>query len=312
MSEQKIGKSKRDAKISVSREVEHTVVTAIERVEGPGPKRAYILFLSGPLVGKLHMLAQGKTVLGRSREASLVVSDNRVSRQHVEIHVDGDRVILRDLGSTNGTFVNGQKVREHALVDGDKVQISSVTIFKYALQDHTENVFHKELYKMAVTDPVTTLYNKRYFLERLKEEFSHARRTTAPLAMLMIDIDFFKRVNDTHGHLAGDMVLHQVAQTLKGIVRTEDLLCRYGGEEFSVLLRDADTASAAPLAERMRAQVAAGRYTFEGTTIPVTISLGVAAMTPQHPMPDPDALVHSADQALYASKQAGRNRVTVA
>lgn len=305
-------RSKGEAKISVSREVEHTVVTAIERVEGPGPKRAYILFLSGPLVGKLHMLAQGKTVMGRSREASLVVSDNRVSRQHLEIDVAGDRAIIRDLGSTNGTFVNGQKVAEHRLVDGDKVQISSVTIFKYALQDHTENVFHKELYKMAVTDPVTALYNKRYFLERLKEEFSHARRASAPLALIMIDIDFFKRVNDTHGHLAGDMVLHQVSQVLKGIVRTEDLLCRYGGEEFSVLLRDADAASAAALAERMRAQVAGSAFSFEGTAIPVTISLGVAALTPQQPKPDPDALIQSADQALYASKQGGRNRVTTA
>lgn len=297
--------------ISHSREVEKTIVTAIERVGTQDAKRAYILFLSGPLVGKLHMLALGTTTMGRSHEATLTVNDNRVSRQHVAIAVEpGGRVVLRDLGSTNGTFVNGQRVEEHPLIDGDKVQISSATIFKFAWQDQTENIFHKELYKMAVIDPVTNIYNKRYFLERLREEFSHARRSQQPVSLMMCDIDHFKHVNDTHGHLAGDMILHQVAQRMAKVLRQEDLLARYGGEEFVLLMRGAAEANAVALGERIRTVIAEDPFNFESAVIPVTISIGVAALTPESIYENPQALIAAADACLYQSKAQGRNRVT--
>ncbi len=298
--------------ISMGREVEHTIVTAIERAEPGTHKRAYILFLAGPLVGKLQMLEQGVSIIGRAPTNTIAINDNRVSRKHVEIHVSGDTATLVDLGSTNGTYINGERALKHTLCDGDKIQISSNTIFKYALQDHTENVFHKELYKMAVMDAVTNVYNKRFFLERLTEEISHARRNQTPLALLMIDIDFFKAVNDTHGHLAGDMVLHHVATRLKSIVRAEDLLARYGGEEFAILLRGMQEPQAQAMAERMRVAVETSPVSVDNQSIAVTISVGLAVMSIDTPYADGKALTARADDCLYASKRTGRNKVTAA
>lgn len=290
---------------------EHTIVTSIEKVgKSEGQKSAYILFLTGTLVGKLHMLADGVTTIGRSRGCTLVLDDTRISRRHTEIRLEHGNAVLHDLGSTNGTFVNGERCETRVLQDGDKIQISSATIFKFALQDRTENIFHKELYKMAVIDAVTNIYNKRYFLERFHEELSHAKRTQKPIALLMIDIDHFKAVNDTHGHLAGDMVLHQVAQRLQHEVRTEDLLARYGGEEMAVLLRGADEPSALQLAERMRQTMAATPIPYEKNQIPVTISIGVAALGPTAAYNTVEEFIRAADECLYVSKSSGRNRVT--
>lgn len=295
--------------ISITKDVEKTIVTAIEKVGEGGQKQPYILFLSGPLIGKIHMLEEGTTSMGRGTDVTLPVNDNRVSRKHIEMIIAGDHVVLQDLGSTNGTFVNGKKVDQHVLADGDKIQISSNTIFKFALQDRTENVFHKELYKMAVVDAVTGIYNKRYFIERIKEELSHARRGKKALSLLMIDIDFFKQVNDTHGHLAGDMILQQVAQKLKGVVRAEDILARYGGEEFAILLRETTEANACLLAERMRILVADSSFAFEERPIPVTISIGIATHSDQTSFETCDALITASDECLYFSKEHGRNRI---
>ncbi|MBI4366686.1 MAG: diguanylate cyclase [Deltaproteobacteria bacterium] len=290
--------------------VESTVVTAIAEVAGAEGKRAYILFLAGPLVGKLHLLEDGVTVIGRSNDVTIPINDSRISRRHVQIRVENASGVLEDLGSTNGTFVNGCRVSTHALADGDKIQISSSTIFKFALQDQTENIFHKELYKMAVLDPVTNVHNKRFFLERFKEEFSHARRAKHPLGLILLDIDHFKQVNDTHGHLAGDMVLHQVAGRVKETVRQEDIVARYGGEEFAVIVRGATEEQTAALAERIRSVVAATPCQFEARTIPITVSGGVAALTPAHDFAEPNALIQATDDCLYSSKQHGRNRIT--
>lgn len=294
----------------VHESADRTVVTSIEKVEPSDQKRAYILFLAGPLVGKLHLLEEGKTIIGRSPDVTIPVNDNRVSRRHLCISVQGDVATIEDLGSTNGTFVNGKRVTTHVLADGDKIQVSSATIFKFALQDQTENIFHKELYKMAVVDPVTGVYNKRYFQERIKEELSLARRSKGGLALIMIDIDHFKNVNDTHGHLAGDMILHQVAALLRGDIRQEDLLARYGGEEFAVIVRGGTEEQTVQLAERMRKTVESAPITFEEKNIPVTISLGVAALEEGHDYTDPNALIQAADECLYHSKQHGRNKTT--
>ncbi|MBI2346978.1 MAG: GGDEF domain-containing protein [Deltaproteobacteria bacterium] len=287
-----------------------TIITQIDETAATEPKRAYILFLSGPLVGKLHLLEEGDTVIGRGTEATIAINDNRISRRHVQIRLQGETALIEDMGSTNGTFVNGHRVQQQKLCDGDKIQVSSSTIFKFALQDKTENIFHKELYRMAIVDPVTNVYNKRYFLERLKEEFSLARRGKQPLALVMIDIDHFKLVNDTHGHLAGDLVLQQVAALLKEMVRQEDLLARYGGEEFAVLLRGTSEDKAMTLAERMRATTAAAPFRFEQQNISVTISLGIAAMEPDRDYTDPTQFIKAADECLYYSKEHGRNRAT--
>lgn len=292
--------------------VERTVITSIEKLQkDDDAKKAYILFLAGPLVGKIHHLENGDTSLGRSSDVDIVIHDNRISRHHISIHTHNDQVGIEDLGSTNGTYVNGQRIQGLTVLnDGDKIQLSTNTIFKFAWQDKTENVFHEELYKMAVLDPATALYNKRYFLERFKEEFSLAKRSKTWLTVLMLDIDHFKKVNDTHGHLAGDLVLQQVANLLKDMTRQEDILARYGGEEFVIVLRGIDDNSTYQLAERIRDTVEKTTFTFDKKTIPVTISVGLGIFNADSTLEEPDDLVKLADACLYYSKEHGRNQVT--
>lgn len=288
---------------------DQTIITKIEKVESPGEKNAYILFLSGPLVGKLHQLNEGETILGRAPDSNIAVDDNRISRHHIAIALGRGETVLRDLGSTNGTFVNGKRIHSHTLKDGDKIQLSSSTIFKFAYQDKLENVFHKELYKMAVIDAVTGVFNKRYFLDRLKEEFSHAKRAGLSLSLIMLDIDHFKEVNDTHGHLAGDFALAHLAALIKPMVRAEDIFARYGGEEFAIILRGAASEGALQLAERIRSTIEKSPVSFETIRIPVTISLGVATLSREEAK-TPEEFIAAADRYLYESKQGGRNRTS--
>jgi diguanylate cyclase (GGDEF)-like protein len=291
--------------------VEKTIITKVTKLPEESAKKAYVLFLSGPLIGKLMHLENGLTTIGRAPDANIAINDSRISRHHSQIDVLGEDVTIEDLGSTNGTFINGARInKKQKLTDGDKIQISSTTVFKFAFQDKTENIFHKELYKMAIIDPVTNIYNKRFFLERLKDEFSHAKRSKMGLSLLMIDIDFFKKVNDTHGHLAGDMLLHQLAKIVKSMVRGEDVLARYGGEEFAAILRGSKKDGAFNLAERIRLKVESSPLIFEEKKIPITISIGVASLDEVNKHSELDELIKDADEKLYQSKQNGRNRTT--
>jgi diguanylate cyclase (GGDEF)-like protein len=289
---------------------EKTIITQVTKLQEESAKKAYILFLAGPLIGKLLHLEDGTTTIGRAQDVDVSIADARISRRHLQITVDGEDVTIEDIGSTNGTYVNGKRITKSVLSDGDKIQISSTTVFKFALQDKTENIFHKELYRMAIIDPVTNIYNKRFFIERLKEEFSHAKRSKLGLGILMVDIDHFKNVNDTHGHLAGDMLLHQLAKTIKEMIRGEDILARYGGEEFVVILRGANKSGSYNLAERIRQRVASSPFDFEKSKISITISIGVSSMDEGNEHPTPEDLVKDADEKLYQSKQNGRNKTT--
>lgn len=289
---------------------DNTLVTSIRAVDGNGDKQAYILFLSGPLVGKLHALQDGETVLGRSDEATIKINDGRISRRHVLLKVGDNGTVISDLDSTNGTYVNGNKVQSHTLQDGDKIQISSTTIFKFAYQDNIENIFHKELYKMAVIDPLTGAFNKRYFLDRLREEFSHARRSGQPLSLMMLDLDHFKQINDTHGHLVGDATLQHFAKLVQQRVRTSDIFARFGGEEFTAILRNSDAIGAFTLAERIRIAVQNTPSVVNGQTLPMTVSIGVATLGDEPDLKEPQDLIEVADGYLYQSKRQGRNRTT--
>ncbi|MBA3534528.1 MAG: diguanylate cyclase [Ardenticatenales bacterium] len=160
---------------------------------------------------------------------------------------------------------------------------------------------------LAITDSLTSLYNRRGFFLLGEREIERARRLEAPVAVVMLDIDHFKRINDTFGHAAGDQVLQSVAAQCQGIVRQADLLGRLGGEEFAVLLPTTTLATAAEVAERMRALVAERPVVIEEATIPVTISLGVAEARGREA--DLATLLAQADAALYRAKTEGRNRV---
>ncbi|MFH0799255.1 MAG: GGDEF domain-containing protein [Pseudomonadota bacterium] len=286
-----------------------TVITSIEKLSVPRDEKAFILFISGPLIGKMYLLEQAETLIGRADDVDISISDSRISRHHLRIKLVKGDAIIEDMGSTNGTFVNGERVQQRVLKNGDKIHISSDTLFKFALGDEAERMFQEEMHQMANYDAVTGILNKHAFVNRLKEEFSYAKRTHLGISLLMIDIDFFKKVNDTHGHMAGDYVLNGVAQRIQKAVRDEDILARYGGEEFVVILRGIDAKGAGPLAERVRSLVASEPFKFENILIPVTISIGIGTQSAEA-CTTPAELIAKADSCLYISTQNGRNRVT--
>ncbi|HET8695084.1 MAG TPA: GGDEF domain-containing protein [Aquabacterium sp.] len=161
----------------------------------------------------------------------------------------------------------------------------------------------------ACTDPLTQLSNRRSVLETLRREVAAAERSGRPLALAMGDVDHFKDINDQHGHHTGDRVLQSVAKVLRGGVRQMDLVARWGGEEFLILLPGSDSTESVVVAERLRAQVAALVSTSSKGPVPVTMTFGLALMNPGE---SGEQLIARADQALYEGKQAGRNRVIVA
>ena len=293
-------------------EFDQTSNTSITGLVGRKPKKAYLFFLSGPMQGRLFPLSVGSTLLGRGEECDIVIKDNRVSRKHLKLEWSSEKAVIEDQKSTNGTFVNGKKIKRRALRQNDKIHISPTTIFKFSLADEDEKVAIDELYELGVHDPLTGAYNKRYLIERLKEEMSHSKRFEVPLSLVMIDIDYFKKINDTHGHLAGDYVLIKTAELLKSMCRKEDVLARYGGEEFLMILRNTDEEGAALQAERIRKEIASTSIVSEGNEINITISLGVACIQADSECEDYKKFIKEADQSLYQSKKQGRNCTTKA
>ncbi|MFH1653814.1 MAG: GGDEF domain-containing protein [Pseudomonadota bacterium] len=292
---------------------DETVVTSIEKIKPPQDIKAYILFISGPLKGEKFLLSKSEIIIGRDTSVDIKIEDSRVSRQHLKLIQADNGVELEDLGSTNGTFVNGRRIKKndkYLLKSNDKIHISSDTLFRFAYGDEVERMFEDERNRMAYYDAVTEVYNKHFFNDRLKDEFNFAKRSNIPLSLLMMDIDFFKKVNDTYGHMAGDFVLHQVAQTASKTLRSEDILARYGGEEFVVILRNSNIENAQALAERIRIAIETQIFIFEKKRIKITISIGGVALDAEK-IETPEKLIEAADKNLYKSKHEGRNRITV-
>src|SRR3954453_15823793 len=272
--------------------------------------RAYLVVLAGASVGEMYKVEGDKVVIGRGQKAQIRLFDDGISREHAQIVIDGNQIVLQDLGSTNGTFCNGLKVDRRELVAGDKILVGSIPILKFTYHDNLDEMFQRQMYESALRDGLTKAFNKKYFTDRLESEFTFATRHGTPLGLVLFDIDHFKKVNDTHGHQAGDFVLSEISTLLSATLRAEDVFARFGGEEFAVICRGSDLMQGQVVAERMRKAVETNKFIFEGTHIPLTISVGVAGL-PDPAVKDAAELVSLADQALYKSKHGGRNRVTL-
>jgi two-component system cell cycle response regulator len=274
--------------------------------------RAYLVVLAGTRTGEMFKLPTGeRVVIGRGMKSFVRLTDDGISREHAALAIEGDKVLLEDLGSTNGTFCNGARVENRELVDGDKIMVGSTTILKFTYHDYLDEVFQRQMYESALRDGLTKAYNRKYLGDLLEKEIAFSLRHGSPLSLLFIDIDHFKQVNDTAGHSAGDYVLAEVAKTLAAAIRTEDALARFGGEEFCVLCRGTDREGGRMLAERLRRSIADRRFTWEGRALEVTISVGGAAL-PDLALRQPALLLAAADRALYEAKHAGRNCVVIA
>jgi len=217
---------------------------------------------------------------------------------------------VEDLNSTNGTFVNEQRIRAQQLTDADQVRFGDA-IYKFLTGANIESAYHEAIHNMAIQDGMTGIHNKRFFTEFLDREIAVASRHGHPLTLVMFDVDHFKKVNDTHGHLAGDAVLKDLAGRIRPRIRREDLFARYGGEEFACVLPSTPLPGGIVFAEQLRQLVERQPCRFDGKDIAFTISLGVTTLHRETGV-DSAGLIKRADENLYSAKRGGRNRVVPA
>jgi diguanylate cyclase (GGDEF)-like protein len=273
--------------------------------DAPAGGEACLVFVEGAAVLGLRVPLADEVVLGRDPSCPVPLIADDVSRRHARISADGEGHLLVDLDSTNGTWVNGSAVRVHRLRAGDRIRLGAF-VARYVAAGDPEGRQLADLALASRRDPLTGLANRRAFDEDLVREAARAARSGAPLSVVVLDVDRFKAVNDTHGHSAGDAVLRAVAARAEAAIRAGDLLARIGGEEFAILLAGADLARAVEAAERIRAALAASPVEAAGRALAVTASFGCAALAPGEA---PHALVARADACLYEAKRDGRDRV---
>jgi diguanylate cyclase (GGDEF)-like protein len=296
----------------VTESEEKTRVTAIVQkpiAEGPkGGDCLVVIYTKEPtLLGKRFVLDTSPMRVGRGAENHIVLDGDSVSRRHTHLEQRSAVWFAVDDNSTNGTYVNDEQiVREQSLTNGDRIKVGP-TIFKYLSGQDVEAQYHEEIYRMTIIDGLTQAHVKRFLLEALEKEIIRARRHTRELSFLMFDIDHFKKINDVHGHLAGDFVLKELARIVQGRIRRDEVFARYGGEEFAIVLPETTLDGARALAEGLREKVEQSRFVFQNESIKVTISIGVSTLTEQDKTSTD--LIRSADAQLYEAKRGGRNRV---
>jgi len=279
-------------------------------VTAGSPQRALLTVLVGLDAGRVFTLGRAETVIGRGHAATISIDESGVSRRHAVVRrMDGDRYVLQDLGSANGTFVNERRVERADLVNGDRVQVGPATVLRFGLTRADEEALARQLYESSTRDALTHLYNRRYASERLRAEIAYAERHGTQVSVLLFDLDHFKRTNDTFGHAAGDAVLRVVAAEASKAVRAEDVVARYGGEEFLVLVRGVSPENVRVLAERLRRAIEGVSIPWGSETLNATVSVGVASLSECRETRTADALVSLADGRLYRAKAAGRNQV---
>ncbi|MBI3206513.1 MAG: diguanylate cyclase [Myxococcales bacterium] len=290
---------------------QETVITEVGKrgpPTAPGNDSLVVIYAKDEgMRGKRFKLEKSPLTIGRVQDSDIVLDDDAVSRRHAQIEQRETAWFVVDVGSRNGTLHNeGELAREAALAHGDRIKVGS-TIFKYLTGADAESAYFEEVFKLTITDGLTQVNNRRHFDETLEREYLRARRHRRPLALLVLDIDHFKKINDQYGHLAGDHVLRELAGLVQSRVRRDETVARYGGEEFVVLLPETTLEGAVSLAENLRARIAAHSFVFQSTTIPVTVSIGcAAAIEADTTAPD---LFRRADELLYRAKKGGRNRV---
>ncbi len=284
-----------------------TVVTTIAPA---APKKvdareACLVIIYGDDLGRRIPLGSEPCVIGRSSKCDVQLDQESVSRNHARIAKAHGHYAVRDLGSTNGTYVNDDIVEDQQLRDGDQLKVGR-TIFKFIVGGNVESVYYEEIYRLMTVDGLTELHNKRFFNEAMEKEVARCKRYDRGFSLVLFDIDHFKKINDTYGHLAGDAVLRQLGVLVRQKLRHTDIPARTGGEEFAIIVPEVGLDGTHQLADKLRRSIESTAFRFEGTTIPVTVSLGVAEWQQDQA---PEDLVKIADERLYEAKRGGRNRV---
>ncbi len=273
------------------------------------PERAVLTQMAGLEAGRVCGLDGPEVTFGRAPTCTHAFDEASLSRVHAKLVREAGAYVLVDAESSNGVFVNDERVTRATLNDGDRVRLGSAITLRFQLVDEQEERALQRVYESSVKDGLTGVWNRKYLDERLQGELAYALRHRLPLGIVLVDIDHFKKVNDTFGHLVGDEVLRSTAATMRAALRTEDILARYGGEEFVVVARGVELKSALQLAERLRIITERRPVEVEGHTIARTISAGVATIACCGDGASVERLVGIADERLYRAKENGRNRV---
>lgn len=270
--------------------------------------RGVLVRVDGPSNGQVHSLSAAEVVIGRASASDFRLTDEGVSRRHaLLVHTRG-HYFIQDLDSSNGTFLEGRRVRRAPLMEGDLIQFGPHASFRFCLMDAKQERAMMRLYEETTVDALTRVYNRRFIDKRFDEELAYALRHKTELSVVMLDVDYFKHINDRHGHTSGDVVLRRIAEVITDQLRTEDVLARYGGEEFLVLLRGIPHRGATSVAERVRAAVQNAQIRVGRVNLRVTISAGVASLD-SGVSNTKDDLIAQVDERLYRAKRQGRNQV---
>jgi diguanylate cyclase (GGDEF)-like protein len=290
--------------------VAETWITSPKRLLTAATQDACLVHIypTGPNMGCRYPLGKKTIMLGRGEDCDIRLHDHSVSRKHARIESSSEGFHVYDQQSTNGTFVNDRQVDPSWLLqDGDYLRIGNC-IYRYLAGGNIEAEYHEEIYRLTILDGLTQIHNQRYMAEFLEREVVRSQRHARPLSILMIDLDRFKAINDSYGHLCGDFVLREMTQIIHAGVRKEDLFARYGGEEFVLVLVETDREEALLVAERIRKSIADHVFQFESALVSLTVSIGIANMAGEMHV-TPASLLRTADENLYQAKRAGRNKV---
>ena len=280
------------------------------------PRRAVLIVLEGIEPQQTWVIDRDAMVVGREPACPISLRDPTSSRRHAMLRYSEPEedaltptVLVEDLGSTNGTIVNGERISAPRMLrEHDRIRIGA-TMLAFEFRDVRELAAEDELRQMAMTDPLTGLYNRGVFDREFQREFDRCRRYGRPFSLVLVDLDNFKLINDRHGHPMGDRALQEVSRTLRNTVRETDTVARYGGEEFAIILPETPTEGAEFTGERIRAAIARTSMQVDGAPLAVTASVGVACIDPYHT--DSAAMLAAVDRALYRAKDRGRNRTCV-
>ncbi len=290
-------------------------LTGTIRVDGTGAplhdgqhKRAFLTVIRGRADLGVHAFIDGRAVIGRDPSCEFPLLDHRVSRRHATIMTVGDdRYLIQDLGSTNGTRVGGSLLAgPHPLQDGEKILLGE-TVIRFSLADEIDINYQSEIAMLVGTDPLTGLPSKRRFDEALEFALEAAKQSSGWLAVLMMDMDGVKQINDTHGHLFGAHAIGEAGRWIARVLGSQGRACRFGGDEFSAFMPGHDLSSALAIAEKIRSAVETAAMEKDGIPLEPTISIGVAC----YPESGNELLdlISRSDEALYRAKTRGKNCV---
>lgn len=278
-------------------------------LQGSQPKRAFLTVIRGRADLGVHAFIGDRAVIGRDPQCEFPLLDHRVSRRHATIMPLGvGRYLIQDLESTNGTRVGGSMIAgPHLLQDGEKILLGE-TVIRFSLADEIDIDFQSEIAMLVGTDPLTGLPSKRRFDEALEFAVQDSQQASGSLAVLMMDMDGVKRINDTHGHLFGAHVIGETGRLIARVLGSRGRACRFGGDEFSGFLPGHDLTSALAMAEQIRHAVETAAMEKDGIALEPTISIGVACYPESgHELLD---LISGSDKALYRAKARGKNCVS--